>query len=345
MDKEKIYLKGSFWTRLAAYIIDEIIILVILFLLIFTLTLLEFGTKGLENVIYYLVSIFYGAILIWRFGATLGKKLLKLKVVTNSYQPVSIGRALLRESIGKFISGIIFSLGFFTALIDKRRQTWHDKIAKTYVVSVNQQGEMIPTTEETVTRKQKVTFWVLFLLAGFPIVALSIFVITYLFIVQPHEIRGSAMNPNYTEGQYYLTSKIAYRKGNPQRGDVIVFAAPNNPDVDYIKRIIGLPGDTVELRGGRVYINEKLLEEPYLTPNTDTNPLPEGFISESQKVTVPQNQYFVLGDNRTHSSDSREWGFAPQGNIVGQVAICYWKCSSPNFIEKLFSLTQTSPGK
>jgi signal peptidase I len=273
----------------------------------------------------------------------LGKRWLKLKVVNTPYQKVSLGKAILRESIGKFLSGILFSLGYFTSLIDKQKQTWHDKIAKTYVVSVTPQGEMIPTTEEIVTKKQKITFWILFLLFGFPIVALSIFVITYLFLVQPHQIRGKAMEPNYIDGQYYLTSKIAYRKGDPQRGDVIVFAAPNNPDIDYIERIVALPGETVELKDGRVYVNDRVLEEPYLALNTET--LAGQFLAENQKVTVPQNQYFVLGDNRAHSSDSRKWGFASREKIVGKVAFCYYKCSSPTWLEKIFTPLQSSTEK
>lgn len=340
MDKEQIYLKGSFWTRAAAFIIDQILILIALFILVFVLTLLGLNVEGLDNLLYYLVSVVYGALLIWRYGATLGKKLLKLRVVNISYQKVSLGRAVLRESVGKFLSGILFSLGYFTALIDKRKQTWHDKIAKTYVVSVTPQGELIPTSEEVVTRKQKIIFWMLFLLFGFPIVALSIFVITYLFVVQPHQIRGKAMEPNYIDGQYYLTSKIAYRKGSPQRGDVIVFASPNNPDIDYIKRIIALPGETVELKNGRVYVNDRVLEEPYLAPNTET--LGSQFLPENQKVTVPENQYFVLGDNRAHSSDSREWGFVQKEKIAGKVTLCYYNCSSPTWLENIFTPFQSS---
>jgi signal peptidase I len=343
MDTEQAYLKGSFWTRAAAFIIDQIIILLILFILAFILALLGLNIEGLDNFLYYFISIVYGSVLIWKYGATLGKRWLKLKVVNTPYQKVSLGKAILRESIGKFLSGILFSLGYFTSLIDKQKQTWHDKIAKTYVVSVTPQGEMIPTTEEIVTKKQKITFWILFLLFGFPIVALSIFVITYLFLVQPHQIRGKAMEPNYIDGQYYLTSKIAYRKGDPQRGDVIVFAAPNNPDIDYIERIVALPGETVELKDGRVYVNDRVLEEPYLALNTET--LAGQFLAENQKVTVPQNQYFVLGDNRAHSSDSRKWGFASREKIVGKVAFCYYKCSSPTWLEKIFTPLQSSTEK
>mgnify|MGYP001599530395 CR=1 FL=1 len=343
MDKEQIYLKGSFWTRAAAFIIDQIIIIVILFLFALVLVLLGLNIYGLEDFLYYLISIIYGSVFIWKYGATLGKKWLKLRVVNTSYQTVSLGKAILRESIGKFLSGILFSLGYFMSLIDKRKQTWHDKIAKTLVVTVTSKGEMIPTTEEVVTKKQKITFWILFLLFGFPIIAISIFLVTYLFVVQPYQINGKAMEPNYIHGQYYLTSKIAYRNETPQRGDVIVFSPPANPDVDYIKRIIALPGETVELKAGNIYVNDKILEEPYLSSNTET--LGGKFIAENQKIPVPQNQYFVLGDNRTQSSDSREWGLVPREKIVGKVALCYYKCSQPTWLEKIFTSFQSSTEK
>lgn len=340
MNKEEIYLKASFWTRLAAFIIDQIIITILLFIIIFTLTLAGFKTDTLGNILYYTISIVYGSVFIWKYGATLGKKWLKLRVVNTSYQSVSLGKAILRESVGKFISSLVFSYGYLASLVDKQRQTWHDKIAKTYVVVLTPQGKMIPITDEIVIRKNKITFWILYLTAGFPIVALSIFVIVYLFVVQPNVIKGKSMNPNYYDGEYYLTSKMAYRITNPQRGDVIIFVAPNNPNVDYIERVIALPGETVEIIGGKILVNGNLLDEPYLVQGTET--LPEKFLSENIKVTVPLNRYFTLGDNRSYSLDSRDFGFLPREKIVGKVTICYWNCRNPSFLEKLFNKSDSS---
>src|SRR3990167_10435890 len=89
------------------------------------------------------------------------------------------------------------------------------------------------------------------------VVALSVFVVIYLFIVQPHEVKGSSMEPSFQNNEYIITDKISYRFGHPQRGDVVIFKAPVNPEVDYIKRIIGLPGESVKISQGKVYVNGK----------------------------------------------------------------------------------------
>ena len=154
------------------------------------------------------------------------------------------------------------------------------------------------------------------------VVALSVFVVIYLFIVQPHEVKGSSMEPTFQNNEYIITDKISYRFGKPNRGDVVIFKAPVNPDVDYIKRIIGLPGETVMVQSGRIYIDGKMLNEPYLE---DLTPIfPGGFIKEGVVVSIPENHYFVMGDNRPHSSDSREFGPIEKKLIIGKAVFRYW---------------------
>jgi signal peptidase I len=152
--------------------------------------------------------------------------------------------------------------------------------------------------------------------------AISIFLFVYLLLFQPHKIKGESMFPTYLDGEFLLTDKISYRFNPPARGDVIVFKAPVNEEDDYIKRIIGLPGDKVSIKNGRVYINDKILEEPYLPENLRT----EGgfFLQNNKEVVVPEDNFFVLGDNRTYSSDSRAWGFVPKQNIIGKAWFVYW---------------------
>lgn len=154
------------------------------------------------------------------------------------------------------------------------------------------------------------------------VVALSIFVVIYLFIIQPHQVKGASMDMTFHDGEYILTDKITYRFNNPLRGDVIVFKAPMNPDFDYIKRIIGLPGDTVSIVDGSVYVNNQKLEENYIDSNTVI--LPGQYIKEGQQITLNSDEYFVLGDNRSHSSDSRQWGTVPRKDIIGRVFFRYW---------------------
>lgn len=155
------------------------------------------------------------------------------------------------------------------------------------------------------------------------VIALAIFVVVYLFLFQPHQVKGSSMFPNFSDGEYILTDKISYRFSKPNRGDVVVFKSPQNKEIDFIKRIIGLPNDTIMVNGGYVFVNEtKLDESAYLPSDYITNP--GTFLRDGKAVTVPAGNCFVLGDNRNHSSDSREWGFVPESDIIGKAWLRYW---------------------
>jgi signal peptidase I len=128
------------------------------------------------------------------------------------------------------------------------------------------------------------------------------------------QVRGSSMEPTLHDGQYLVISKLTYWLHPPERGDVIVFRPPNSPADDYIKRVIGLPHEQIEIRNGKVWVDGALVEEPYITtlgPYSGTWTLEDG-------------EYFVLGDNRGNSSDSHSWGMLPRENIVGKAWLCYW---------------------
>lgn len=131
------------------------------------------------------------------------------------------------------------------------------------------------------------------------------------------------MYPNFFHKEYILTNIITMRFKEPKFGDVVIFRAPPDPERDYIKRVIGVPGDKILLESGKVYLNEKELnEKKYLKSSIVT---PGGsFIQEGKTITVPENEYFVMGDNRLESSDSREWGFVPFNSIVGEAFFVYW---------------------
>jgi signal peptidase I len=154
------------------------------------------------------------------------------------------------------------------------------------------------------------------------VVALAIFVVIYLYFYQPHQVKGASMEPNFHDGEYILTNKYEYRFSNPQRGDVIVFKSPQNPDVDYIKRIIALPGDSLKLVNNAYYINGIKLIESYIASNLYT--YNGAFLKEGQEITIPENKYFVSGDNRPRSSDSREWGLIDRSAIIGKSQLRYY---------------------
>ena len=156
--------------------------------------------------------------------------------------------------------------------------------------------------------------------------SVSIFLFLYLLVFQPHKIKGDSMQPNFPNGEYLLTEKVTYRFNAPTRGDVIVFKAPVAKDDEYIKRIIGVPGDTVSLKAGKFYVNNQLLNENYLSPTLYTSG--GNFLRDGTTVTVPEGEYFAVGDNRPYSSDSRAWVFVPFANITGKAWIVYWPVSS-----------------
>lgn len=155
------------------------------------------------------------------------------------------------------------------------------------------------------------------------LVAAAIFLVIYMFIARPFQVDGDSMVPNFQNAQYVLTNLITLRLHTPVRGDVIVFVAPPEPDKDYIKRVIGLPGDTIMLQDGNVYVNGKLFDESsFLADSVKT--YGGSFLKDGETITVPANEYFVMGDNRPYSSDSREWGFVPAANLIGESMFVYW---------------------
>jgi signal peptidase I len=173
------------------------------------------------------------------------------------------------------------------------------------------------------------------------VLALSIFVISYLFLFQPHQVKGSSMVPNFHTDEFLLTDKISYRFNPPKQGDVIVFKAPPSEacaesECEYIKRIIGVPGDKIRLTAGYIYVNDKKLNEPYLDPSVTT--YPEGFFAENQILTLKTNEYFVCGDNRPASRDGRAFGPIKRDAIIGKAWLRYWPPSKIGFIPNGFSL-------
>jgi signal peptidase I len=159
----------------------------------------------------------------------------------------------------------------------------------------------------------------------------AIFLFVYLLILQPHKIRGASMEPNFPDGEYLLTDKVTYRFREPERGDVIVFEAPGTDSDEFIKRIIALPGENISIKEGKAYINGQLLNENYLPQGTYTST--GQFLKEGEEKQVPADNYFVLGDNRGASSDSRQWGFVSKGRITGRAWVVYWPPSSAGVIK------------
>ena len=179
------------------------------------------------------------------------------------------------------------------------------------------------------------------------LLAIVIFLLLRL-LVQNFRVDGASMQPTLQSGQYLLVNKAIYfnvkpstlrkfipfvnhsNKGrtiyffhSPHRGEVVVFQFPRDRSRDFIKRIVGLPGETIELRHGVLYIDGRAMEEKYLKEKGDVNMPPQ---------VIPEGQYFLVGDNRTNSSDSRSWGPVPRKNIVGKASFRYWPFSKFGFV-------------
>lgn len=151
------------------------------------------------------------------------------------------------------------------------------------------------------------------------------FILAFLirtFVVQAFYIPSGSMKPNLQIGDRILAYKFLYGLKNVKRGDIIVFKFPLNPRKDFIKRVIGLPGDIIKVENKEIYVNGKQLSEPYIVHGDKWN---SGFPRDEYPPTpVPAGSLFMLGDNRDSSDDSRYWGFVPAQNLVGEAFLVYW---------------------
>lgn len=159
------------------------------------------------------------------------------------------------------------------------------------------------------------------------IIALIIVIPIRFFLFQPFIVQGQSMEPNFKTGNYLIVDELSYRFRQPQRGEIIVFKYPKNPSQRYIKRIVGLPGEEIEIKNSEVLISGKVLDESkYLSEKVKTKLIDREILPnyEFTKITLGKNEYFVLGDNRFFSYDSRYWGSVPKENIIGRVFIRLW---------------------
>ena len=196
------------------------------------------------------------------------------------------------------------------------------------MTEISLENETQPAPEAAPARQE----WKQFLREILETVGLAIFLFLVINLISARvRVEGFSMLPTLDNGEYVLISRLSYKLGDFQRGDIIVFRPPMYPDApflqrlfglpgfddnyeDYIKRIVGLPGETVRIASGTVYINGVQLVEPYIVVPSDY----------SNEWTVPEGQLFVLGDNRNNSADSHAWGFLPERNVLGKALVVYW---------------------
>jgi len=158
------------------------------------------------------------------------------------------------------------------------------------------------------------------------IIALAIVIPIRYFLFQPFIVKGQSMEPNFENGNYLIIDELSFRFRDPRRGEVVVFRYPHNPSQRFIKRIIGLPGEKIEIKAGSIMVDDQILDE--------SEYLPSGVQTLGNiQIALNENEYFVLGDNRISSSDSRQWGSLPRKNIVGRVYFRAWPITTLAKIE------------
>ncbi len=165
------------------------------------------------------------------------------------------------------------------------------------------------------------------------VLIIAVFILLGVFVAQPVVVEGTSMLPQLHDGERLLVNKLVYYKfqsvswGHLTRGDIVVFWYPKEPDKSYVKRIIGLPGETVEVKNGVVFVNGIQLQEPYLDASHNQS------LPTFKPVKVDDHYYFVMGDNRDNSSDSRYWGLVPEKYIYGKAFFRYWQPSQIGVLE------------
>ncbi|MCC7304072.1 signal peptidase I [bacterium] len=156
------------------------------------------------------------------------------------------------------------------------------------------------------------------------------FIIIWYFVLSPRAVDGISMYPYLHNNDFILVYKLQYISKNPQRGEIVVFK--HSETQDYIKRVIGLPNETVLIQDGKVYIDGKILSEPYLDVTARTQP--EATIREGIPYKIPDNQYVLFGDNRQYSTDSREFGAVPKEYIEGRAVVVWFPPENAKFVTK-----------
>jgi len=164
------------------------------------------------------------------------------------------------------------------------------------------------------------------------IISLAIIIPIRYFLIQPFFVNGASMEPNFFDGEYLIVDEITYRLEKPERGDVIIFRYPLDPSQFFIKRIIGLPGETIKINDGKIFVYNKDIV-PQEIELDESDYLNNIYTPGNIETTLKDNEYFVLGDNRRASSDSRKWGTVPKRYIIGEAWLRAWPVSRAGVVK------------
>ncbi len=164
------------------------------------------------------------------------------------------------------------------------------------------------------------------------LIAAILAILIRTFILGPYKIPTGSMRPTFLEGDRIFVDKLSYRFNPPKRGDILVFKYPKDKKKDFVKRLVGEPGDQIEIRDGKILLNGRILDDSPFSGHYYYNRDDWAFGKREEVIAVPPDSYFVLGDNSAQSSDSRNWGFVPEKNVVGKAFFIWWPPKRIKFV-------------
>lgn len=303
------YKKGSFLRRLAACIIDAIIVVLPVYIITWIVIILTNFSIFLP--LFLIADAIYFVYFDVHSGSTVGMRLLHLKVVNNSYENVSLKSALIRETVGKYLTWLTLGIGFLLILVDKNRRSLFDLIASTYVVATDEKLDLI--VEQT--EKTSVVNYIIFALISIPLFIFGSALGLYFSIGIPVGVYTSSMEPNFKPGQI-VAMKYPYLLG---RSDVVFYRGTidGKPGI-LMGRIIAVPTETILLKNNEIIVNGKPLNQSKVI-KSGTKTSPGEYLREGTTYTVPATGPIVMGDNRENTIDSRNFGPVPRSAIIGKV--------------------------
>jgi len=337
---------ASFWSRLGSIMIDLSLVVAIaggaIFLLMHIFHLFLSTSWFLQTLLFYLIPLVILACILyfaWFNAAgrqTLGKRLFGIATSVKSGEELSFSRSIIRTLLF-ILTNWIIPFGFLTMFFTHHKQTLHDLVAKTVVVCRK--------PEQSKVKNHSSLALLAYLLIAYGIGSLM------RTAVQAFRMPTGSMKPTVLVGDYILVDKLGGKMEGIRRGAILVFSSPQNPDMDYLKRCLALPGDTLEMHSGVVYVNNQPEGTATFIGRTFdesegrfvlnyhirgernrsyTIRRYEGAAYDFGPVVIPANHLFMMGDNRDNSQDSRYWGFLPQANVKARAGIIYqsWDLSA-----------------
>ncbi len=348
-----MYKKASFFERLFAHIIDFIIVLIVsvgfsvFFMMVYLLVgFLTIPDTQLPTLSIAFTTIFneltlpiillgtyfaYNAVMLLLWGATVGKMLLHIKVVHRKHHYLSMWTVFLREAIGKTLSTACINMGYLWCLLNENRRTWHDHIAHTFVIKVDDHFHPVPQAKSIpIGISHKLLF------IGVMVVHMALVVVLVVSLgidtfITRWQVDDTSMQPALKQHATVVFDDTHYMFNDPQRGDVVLYTrydyiegSANTIKTQGIRRVFALPGDTFKRRDGQLYINDQELQSKYPTtmfePSIDSR-LPR----EGETIMLPDGHYMLAADNPSEESTSAV-DIVALDDIVGKYWFCYQGC-------------------